>query len=130
MRGALARLEDGSGKTREAPANGRRANGLDNLGALRDVKYFETLYELLAKQYEVARLEESRDATLIQVLDKAVEPERKSKPMRARMVLTAATLSVLVAVIWVWIKFLLERAKADPEQSRRLSKIRNNLLSR
>src|SRR6266568_624454 len=44
----------------------------------RDMKYQETLFEVLSKQYEIARIDEAKDATLIQVLDAAVPPERKS----------------------------------------------------
>lgn len=57
--------------------------GLEYVRALRDVKYYETMFELLAKQFEVAKLEESRDSSMIQVLDNAVPPDWKSKPKRA-----------------------------------------------
>jgi uncharacterized protein involved in exopolysaccharide biosynthesis len=60
--------------------------GMEYLRKLRDVKYNETLYTLLAKQYELARLDEARDAVVIQVIDKAVQPERKVKPKRAIIV--------------------------------------------
>ncbi len=48
--------------------------GAEFLRKFRDVKYYETLFELLAKQYEIARIDEAKDATLIQVLDRAVIP--------------------------------------------------------
>ena len=49
----------------------------------RDFKYNETLFELFAKQYEMAHVDESREGAVIQVLDVAQPPERKSKPKKA-----------------------------------------------
>lgn len=75
--------------------------GAEFLRKFRDVKYYETLFELLAKQYEIARIDEAKDATLIQVLDRAVIPERKSRPKRSLAVLTVFVLVFLVAVLLV-----------------------------
>lgn len=46
---------------------------------VREVKYHETLYELLAKQYEAARIDEAKQAPLVQIIDKAVVPDRDSR---------------------------------------------------
>jgi uncharacterized protein involved in exopolysaccharide biosynthesis len=61
----------------------------------RTFKYQEMLFELIAKQYELARLDEAREGNLVQVLDAAVVPERKSKPHRALIagLLAQATLT-------------------------------------
>jgi tyrosine-protein kinase Etk/Wzc len=72
--------------------------GIEYLRRYRDMKYFETLYEVLAKQYEIARIDEARDATLIQVLDRALPPERKSKPKRLLIIVLSAILSLLAAI--------------------------------
>jgi uncharacterized protein involved in exopolysaccharide biosynthesis len=69
--------------------------GTEYLRKLRQLKYNETLYELLAKQYELAKLDEARDAVVIQVIDPAVPPERKSRPKRAVIVLASALLGFL-----------------------------------
>lgn len=58
----------------------------------REFKYQETLFELFARQYEIARLDESREGALIQVLDVATPPERKSKPRRAAIAMAATFL--------------------------------------
>ena len=75
------------------------------LRKLRQLKYNETLYELLSKQYELAKLEEARDAVVIQVIDRAVPPERKSRPLRALIVLLA---TVTMLFLSVFIVLLLE----------------------
>jgi uncharacterized protein involved in exopolysaccharide biosynthesis len=78
--------------------------GLINIRRLRDVKYRETLFELLAKQYELARSDEARNASIIQVLDKAVPPDKKAKPKRALMAIIMALMALLLTMIWVFVK--------------------------
>ena len=87
------------------PKGSSPATGIDNLGLLRNVKYYETMYELLAKQYEAAKLDEAKDAAIIQVLDKAIVPDRRSAPARTRIVLVATLIGGLVALLSV---FMLE----------------------
>lgn len=125
MQAALAKLEDGPGK-----GQGASSKGLQSLRVLRDVKYYETLYELLAKQYEVARIDESKDASLIQVLDKAVVPELKSKPKRAVMVLLAAAVAAFAVTLWISLAYFLQCARRNPEQARRLDAIGTSLRGR
>ena len=79
--------------------------GTEYLRKLRQLKYNETLYELLSKQYELAKLDEARDAVVIQVIDRAVPPERKSRPKRALIVLLA---TVAMLFLSVFIVLLLE----------------------
>ena len=126
MKQELAKSEGVVGG-RENAASPGKTDGMENLRLLRDVKYFETVYELLAKQYEIARIDEARDASLIQVLDKAVEPERKSKPTRRLIVILTALVAGFLAVIWVFIKEAGDRARQDPERAPRLDTLRGYL---
>lgn len=93
-RGGSSSLEVSAGKLPEA--------GLEYIRRMRDMKYHETLYELLAKQYEAARIDEAKQAPVIQVVDRAVAPDRKSWPPRAVLVfcsgLVACLLSSIVAL--------------------------------
>lgn len=59
---------------------------LEYVRKARDVKYHEALFEILSKQYEAAKLDESRDAPL-QVLDRATTPDSKSGPHRTLLML-------------------------------------------
>jgi tyrosine-protein kinase Etk/Wzc len=67
----------------------------------REVKYHETLFELLARQYESAKLDESREAPLLQVVDKAVVPDKKSGPHRALLSLAGVLLGTIFGALWV-----------------------------
>jgi len=80
--------------------------GMEYLRKLRQLKYNETLYELLSKQYELAKLEEARDPVVIQVIDQAVPPERKSRPQRVLIVLLTTGMALFLSVFFV---LLIER---------------------
>ena len=75
--------------------------GPDYISKYREFKYQETLFELYARQFEIARVDESREGALIQVVDPATAPERKSKPKRAitAVATTLATLLFLAAAV-------------------------------
>jgi uncharacterized protein involved in exopolysaccharide biosynthesis len=77
-------------------ANSSVSNSSDYIGKYREFKYQETLFELFARQYELARVDESREGPLVQVVDVAQPPERKSRPRRG---LTAVVTTVSTAVL-------------------------------
>jgi uncharacterized protein involved in exopolysaccharide biosynthesis len=72
------------------------AGGPDYISKYREFKYQETLFELFARQYEVARVDESREGALIQVVDTANLPEKKSRPKRLLLSASAGLLALLV----------------------------------
>ena len=77
--------------------------GPDYVGKFREFKYQETLFELYARQFELARADESREGALIQVVDAATPPQKKSKPKRA--VIAGSTTLVVGLLLAVWIVF-------------------------
>lgn len=91
--------------------------GLQYVRKLRDLKYAETIFELLAKQYEAARLDEAKTAAVIQVVDPALEPDRKSSPPRTLIVVLAALLGFLSSCIYELIAEALRRMRLEPEAS-------------
>ena len=98
LRAELGRLENGRGPAADTSgATGKKA-GLDNIKLLRDVKYHQMLYEILSRQFEMARLEEARDSSVIQVLDPAQVPERSVKPKRAAIVLISTAIAAFLGV--------------------------------
>jgi uncharacterized protein involved in exopolysaccharide biosynthesis len=98
LRRELSRIEGTSG-TRTAVQDDVNVKGIDNLRLLREMKYNEVTYELLAKQYELAKIDEAKDSAIIQVMDRAIEPDRKSKPVRSRIVLLSTLVIGLLAVL-------------------------------
>ena len=127
LRRELARIEGSSPVAAVGKGNASGSTGLDNLGRLRDVKYYEFLYELLAKQYELAKIDEAKDATVIQIMDKAIEPDRKSKPKPSFIALLSAFAALVMSIVWAFVREAAARAKADPEQASRLESLRGYL---
>lgn len=76
----------------------------DYVSRYREYKYQEALFELFSKQYESARLDESREGGLIQVIDPATPPEHKSKPKRASIAMAATLIAALLLSVVVLVQ--------------------------
>jgi len=102
---------------------------LEYLRAAREMKYHETLYEFLARQLEAARIDEAKNAAVVQVVDRAVEPERKSSPKRLLIVAITAAVSFLVMCFWVLFRAAIRRKEQDPDERARLAQLKRYLWS-
>jgi len=96
---------------------------MEYLRRLRDLKYFETVFELLAKEFEVAKLDEAREGAIVQVVDAAVPPDKKSFPPRLLIVTAVTILAFFVAAFWIVMREGLARAFEQPENRQRLEAI-------
>lgn len=103
--------------------------GSNNIELLRDVKYYQMLYEMLSKQYEIARLDEAKDIPIIQILDKAVAPERKIKPQRSLIVFVATFLGLIFALISAFLTDALSKQKSE-EETKKMQQLKLYLRSR
>jgi tyrosine-protein kinase Etk/Wzc len=103
--------------------------GLEYVRKLRDVKYYETIFELLARQFEIAKLDEARNTALIQVVDRAVESDRRSRPRRAVVCAVITFLGFLMAVFVALFQVGMVRAAGNSETSEKLDLLRRGLLS-
>jgi uncharacterized protein involved in exopolysaccharide biosynthesis len=121
MKRELAKLEGGDGETK--PAAGTSA-GFENLRRFKDVKFLERLTELLTQQFEAAKIDEAKDSSIVQVLDSAVEPDRKSRPKPVLITVLTALVAGFLAVILAFLREAAERARRDPEQASRLDALR------
>ncbi len=101
--------------------------GMEYLRKLRDVKYYETIYELIAKQFEMAKLDEARQGAVIQVADVAAPPDKKSFPPRLILTILALVLGFMAACGWCVFRARLERMKQDPAARQRLEDLRATL---
>jgi capsule polysaccharide export protein KpsE/RkpR len=126
MRAQLDRLERGGGKrsVAEVPIENVPTVGLEYIRKLREVKYHEALFALLAKQYEAAKIDEARDALIVQQMDKATPPEQKSGPHRLIILFNVTLLALIVAIVAALSMEAMERAKEDPQYATRLQLFR------
>ncbi|HEY6302951.1 MAG TPA: GNVR domain-containing protein [Terriglobales bacterium] len=102
-------------------------SGLEYLRRLRDLKYHETVFELLAKELEIAKLDEAREGAIVQVVDTAVPPDKKSSPHRTLIVIAMTVLAFFIAVFWVLLGEIRARAFEQPGNQRRLEAIKRAL---
>jgi uncharacterized protein involved in exopolysaccharide biosynthesis len=98
--------------------------GLDYLRKYRDVRYYETIFELLSRQFEIAKLDESRQG-IVQVVDPATPPDHKSSPQRTLITLACFLIGALLAIAWVlateWASL------SDAEEREKLTALRRSL---
>ena len=103
---------------------------VEYIRSLRDVKYYETIFELLAKQFEMAKIDEAKDANLIQVLDKALPAEKKSGPKSQLIVLGGILGGALLGVILALFRDFLHRSKLQNPDEQRWQELRAALRNR
>jgi uncharacterized protein involved in exopolysaccharide biosynthesis len=99
-------------------------SGMEYLRRFRDLKYQETVFELLARQFEIAKLDEAREGSIIQVVDAAVPPDKRSSPHRLLIVIGGTILAFLVAVFWILLRKRWASASGLPENRERLEAIK------
>jgi uncharacterized protein involved in exopolysaccharide biosynthesis len=106
LQGQLARLQTGSGRIGDGaiPTSKVPELALDYVRKTREVKYHEELFEMLARQYEAARMDESHDAPLLQVLDPASYPDTKTSPKRMLLMLGGLIFGFLAGSVWVLLR--------------------------
>ncbi len=90
----------------------------------REFKYQETLYELFAKQYELARVDESREGTTLQVVDSAQPPEKKSKPKKTQIATIATLAACFLLLFFVFLRKAYFNALNIKENADKFSRIR------
>jgi uncharacterized protein involved in exopolysaccharide biosynthesis len=123
LRTQLAKLggsETGQGKGLIVPEGQVTEAGLDYVRKLRDVKYYETIFEIIARQFEVAKLDEAKQGSLIQVVDAAVPAERKSFPKPGVFIAVAAILGFIASVCVVLLQAGYRRMRQDPETNSKI----------
>jgi tyrosine-protein kinase Etk/Wzc len=115
LRAQLAHLEQGARSGAVVPLEKVPGVALEYVRKLREVKYREALLELMLKQYEIARIDESKDSSVVQELDKAVPPEKRSWPPRTALVLASTLLALMVAIGAALLMEKIQRAREDPQ---------------
>jgi tyrosine-protein kinase Etk/Wzc len=104
--------------------------GMEYVRKLRDVKYYETVTRLLARQFEMAQLDEAREGAVIQVADPATPPDKKSSPHRAVIVILATLVAFLAACAWCRFAERIEQMRQDAGARHRLDELRAALRAR
>ncbi len=93
---------------------------------LRELKIQETIFEQLSRQYEIAKLNEAKDSSSLQILDEAVVPLYKSKPKRSLIVILSTVTAFFISIFIVFIQEYLSKLPA--EDIRLLGEIKRSLF--
>jgi uncharacterized protein involved in exopolysaccharide biosynthesis len=101
--------------------------GIEYIRKLRDVKYFETILDLLARQYEVAKVDEARQGATVQIVDRAIVPDRRSSPKRTLIVLGAAAFGIFLGVFWAFAREGMTRLSNNPAERERLELLKESI---
>ena len=98
----------------------------DYVARYREFKYQETMFDLFAKQFELAKVDESREGAVIQVLDIAEPPERKAKPKKAMMAIIATLASGFALLLFLFVRSALKNASQDEETKLRMAALKGS----
>lgn len=109
------------------PKGNMQEASIEYVQKLRDVKYYETIFDLLARQYEVAKVDEARQGAIVQVVDKAVVPDRRSSPQRTLIVLGAAVFGLFLGIFWAFTAAGLARISQNPAERSRLEELKESI---
>jgi tyrosine-protein kinase Etk/Wzc len=131
LRQQLARLQNDQqhmpiGDT-QVPAGRVPAEGLEYARKLREVKYHENLFDLLSRQYEAARIDEAKSAPVIQVIDRAVPPDKKSGPPRVLLTLGVGISGFLLGCLWSFFSQTILRMRQIPALAEKLDSLGEEL---
>jgi uncharacterized protein involved in exopolysaccharide biosynthesis len=101
--------------------------GLEYFRKYRDVQYDQALFDILAKQFEVAKLDEAREGALIQVVDPALPPDHKSSPKRALILIGCTAGGIFIGIFWALAAAGMENLNGNPETRVQLQALRESL---
>jgi tyrosine-protein kinase Etk/Wzc len=125
----LSKAEKGAGASQTSDfflAAGKvPAAGLQYLRTTRDLRYHEALFEALAKQYEMARIDEAKAPPLLQVVDRAVPLDKRTWPPRTILVLLSGLFAAIFVVVWTLTSESWAKARTAPETAEQLLRLRN-----
>jgi tyrosine-protein kinase Etk/Wzc len=132
MREQLAKMGGGDENPGEIIASKGQMTeaGMEYVRKMRDVKYYETIFEILARQFELAKLDEAKEGALVQVVDPAVVPDKRSFPKRWLIVIIATGAGFFMGIFAVLVLAGVRKIKENPEASAKLLLLRKTLTSR
>src|SRR5712692_9534964 len=128
LRAQLAQLHNGVPELAQAKAGPKLENQIHtSLTEAPEIKFQYTrlqrealvqnkLFTLLAQQLEQAKIDEARDETAFQVLDRAVPPETRIKPKRTTTVLLSMLVSIFVGSALAFVREYLDPTVHTKEQ--------------
>jgi uncharacterized protein involved in exopolysaccharide biosynthesis len=104
--------------------------GLEYLRAAHELAYRQALFDMLMKQYDAARLDEAKEAAIIQVLEPAIEPDQKSFPKRTLIVLLFTFVGFFAGCILALFGWWRDTVQSDPDDAKQLNQLKQAFMWR
>lgn len=101
--------------------------GMEYFRKLRDQKFYETLYGMLLKQFEQAKIAEAQEPSVIQVIDEAVPPMIRAKPNRKLIVVLSTILGLFLSIFVAFFSEFISSASNDPERKDKVKLLKQYL---
>ena len=120
LRAQLGKLESSAATVPATPADS------NYIARLRDVKYLETLNELFSRQFELAKADEAREGPVIQIVDVARVPERRSKPKRAVTAVLVFLVTGVLLLVFVFVRQSIRGASQHPDAAHKVLSIKTS----
>jgi len=121
MKMQLLKIERGGSESNQSVTSEQEA-----IQAYRNMKVQESLLEAFAKQYEIAKVDESKESPLIQVIDPATPPERRSSPKRTQIVLFSSFGGFLFSLIFEFFKRLFTHSSNNSQSQIKLNQLKRS----
>ena len=121
LRSQLAKAESAASPTTANP------DDANYISLYRNVKYFESLFEFFARQFEAAKTDEAREGAIVQVVDVAVAPEKKSKPKRGVIAILSTLASGVLILIFIFVRHSFRNTANDPTTAKKMGDLRLSL---
>ena len=109
-------------------SDGPTQSSSDYVARFREFKYQEALFALYMRQLEMARVDEGREGAVIQVIDTAQKPERKSKPKNALVAVLSTLGGAMLLLLFVFSRSAMRSAAQDPAYAAKLRQLRQTWL--
>jgi uncharacterized protein involved in exopolysaccharide biosynthesis len=111
------------------PKGNMQEAALEYVRKYRDVKYYETIFELIARQYEIAKVDEAKQGAIIQIVDRATVPDHRSFPSKLIFTLVGIFLGFFIGVAYTLAKEGIVRLSNNPSESERIRTLRESFSS-
>lgn len=102
---------------------------LEYLTAEHELQYRQTLFDLLLKLYDSARLDEAKEAAVIQTVEPATEPDRRSSPKRALITLCGLFIGFLVGCAIALLEPLKAFLLSNPASAKQIQALKKALVT-
>lgn len=133
LRAQLAKLEKvqpGQDGNFMVPTGNLPGVGVEYVRSMRNVKYYETIFELLAKQFELAKIDEAKNSSTVQVLDRAIPAENKYMPKRTLITLAGIGCGAVLGILLAFGRGAYQRSRRNPSAMQRWQRFSSALKGR